>query len=243
MSTKIDPRILSQVAHLDGQVHRHRSALAAGRKREADLEQLRNEYAAEAKTKQKRLDELETANKALEAEIEEINRQAKKHNGRLSEIQDSREYRALNEEVRYLRRQVENKEETMLANMELIEKAKAEYGSAHEDFEAKSKAVADEIEQIRTERGERETAMADAAKALDHYLDQTGDPLARWWRRRAARMPLPVVWATKDACGFCHHKLTPQKALEVKQGRNQVTCDTCARIVVAAVDENTTVSQ
>ena len=242
MSHTIDPRILSQIAHLDGQVHRHRSALAAGKKREADLEQLRTEYAAEAQTKKKLMEDLESTNRALEAEIEELNRQAKKHNGRLSEIQDTREYRALNDEVRYLRRQAENKEETVLANMELIEKAKAEFESAHADFEAKAKEISEEIEQIRTERGDRETAMADASKSLDQYLEQAGQQVARWWRRRADRMPLPVVWSSKDACGFCHHKLTPQKALEVSQGKNQVTCDTCGRIVVAAVDENTTVS-
>lgn len=243
MSNKIDPRILSQIAHLDGQVHQHRSAIAAGRKREADLEQLRTEYAAEAKMKQKKVDELETANKALEKEIEDLQGQAKKHSGRLSEIQDTREYRALNDEVRYLRRQAENKEEVVLANMDLIEKAKTEYDSAHGDFESKAKEIVDEIEAIQKERGERETAMGDAAKALDQFLDQAGDMVARWWRRRADRMPLPVVWAAKDACGFCHHKLTPQKALEVAQGKNQVVCDTCGRIVVAALHEGTTVNQ
>lgn len=242
MSQKIDPRILSQIAHLDGQVHRHRSALAAGRKRETDLEQLRTEYAAEAKMKQKKVDELELANKGLESEIEELNRQAKKHGGRLSEIQDTREYRALNDEVRYLKRQAENKEESVLANMEMIEKAKSEYDEAHGDFESKAAEVVKEIESIQKERSEREAAMADAAKSLDQFLDQGDVTVARWWRRRADRMPLPVVWSEKDACGFCQHKLTPQKALEVKQSRNQVTCDTCGRIVVAAL-EDTTVQQ
>jgi len=239
LSTKIDPRILSQVAHLDGQVHHHRSALAAGRKREADLEQLRKEYAAEATVKKNKVEELDAANKSLEAEIEDLQTQAKKHSGRLSEIQDTREYRALNEEVRYLRRQAENKEETVLANMELIEKAKVEFDSAHGDFENKAKEVTDEIEAIRKERVERETAMEEAAKHLDAYLEQIGEAVSRWWRRRAARMQLPVVWSEKGACGFCHHKLTPQKNLEVVQGRNQVVCDTCGRIVVAALEDTT----
>ena len=242
MSPSIDPRTLSQIAHLDGQVHRHRSAIAAGRKREADLEQLRTEYAAEAMAKKNRVEELEQANKTLEKEIEEIQRQAKLHNGRLSEIQDTREYRALNEEVRYLRRQVETKEETVLANMELLEKARAEFEEANADFEAKAKEVTSEVESIRQERSRRETAMADASKALDQFLDQAGEATARWWRRRAERMPLPVVWATKDACGYCHTKLTPQKALEVSQGRTRVVCDTCGRIVVEALHEDSTVS-
>lgn len=242
MSPTVDPRTLSHIAHLDGQVHRHRSAIAAGRRREADLEQLRTEYAAEAMGKKSRLAELEEANKVLEKEIEEVNRQAKMHNNRLNEIQDTREWRALNDEVRYLRRQVENKEETVLANMELIEKAKAEFGEANSDFEAKTKEVAAEIAAIRSERAERETAMADAAKNLQQFLTQSGDAVARWYTRRAERMPLPVVWASKDACGFCQHKLTPQKALEVAQGKAQVTCDTCGRIVVAALHEDSTVS-
>lgn len=241
--SQIDPRILSQLAHFDGQVHQHRSAIASGKARELHLDQLRREYAGEAQEKKNRLGELEAVNAGLQKEIEELYRQIKQHSQRLDQIQDNREYAALNDEVRYLRRQIENKEETILANMELVEKQQTQWQSASTELDDKAAEIKREIEKIRAERQASLQAMQDAQKALTLYLDKLDVRTVTWYQRRAARQEQPVVWMNKDACGSCHVRLTPQAQLEVKAGKVLVTCQNCGRIIVPSQEQlNSTVS-
>lgn len=242
MTPSIDPRILSQLAHFDGEVHRHRASIASGKRREVELQQLRVEYAAESQEAKGRLEELQKKNKELQAEVDDFNQKAKRYSGRLNEIQDQREWRALNDEVRYLHRQVEGREETMLANMELIEKAEAEWKSAHEDFEAKEQDINNERNKILAERDMHQKQMAQAAGQLEDYLKDTDDRTVAYYRRRAARQDQPVVWMEKGACSVCHALLTAQSQIEISQGRSLVACQTCGRVIVAPMGQNHSVS-
>lgn len=242
MTPSIDPRILSQLAQFDGEVHSHRAAIASGRRREIDLRQLRVEYAAEAEEARNRLEVLQAKNKALEVEVDEFNVRVKKYSGRLNEIQDQREWRALNDEVRYLLRQVESREETMLVNLELIEKAEAEWKSRHEEFETREQDISNERDKILAERDMHEKHMATAAAALEDYLKNTDDKAVSYYRRRASRQDLPVVWMEKGACSSCHARLTAQMQLEISQSRSLVVCQTCGRVIVAPIHQNHSVS-
>lgn len=236
MTPSIDPRVLSQLAHFDNEVHRHRASIASGKRREAELKQLRVEYAADAQEAKARVDELKKKNRELQAEVDEFNTRAKKYSGRLNEIQDQREWRALNDEVRYLKRQVENREETMMANLELIEKAEAEWKVAHEEFETKEESIKNERNKILAERDMHRKQMATAAHALEEHLTNTDDRTVAYYRRRAARQDLPVVWMDKGACSSCHAGLTPQMQLEISQSLSLVTCQTCGRVIVAPLN-------
>ena len=242
MTPSIDPKILSQLAHYDGEVHSHRAAIASGKKRESDLRQLRVEYAAEAQEAKGRMEELQGRNKALQTEVDEFHERTKRYSSRLNEIQDQREWRALNDEVRYLLRQVEAREEQMLANLELIEKAEAEWKSSHEEFETKEQDIINERNKILAERDMHQKHMATAAGALEEYLKNTDDQTVGYYRRRAARQDLPVVWMEKGACSSCHAGLTAQMQMEISQSSRLVTCQTCGRIIVAPNTENHSVS-
>lgn len=239
---QIDPRILSQLAHFDGEVHQHRSAIASGRRREAQLEQERVESAAAVGAVRERLEALRASNKQLEAEIAELNRQAKLHHGRLNEIQDTREYRALNEEIKYLRRQVENKEEQVLANLELVEKAEAEETKTRAEYDQRMEAITREREKILAEREEKQARMEKAAADLEIYLGQIDPNAVRFYRRRAERQDRPVVWIQKGACSACHTRLTPQMQSEAISFSVLVTCQTCGRIVVGSLNQDSSVS-
>lgn len=242
MTPSIDPRILSQLAHYDGEVHRHRASIESGKKREIELRQLRVEYAAEAQEAKGRVEDLKEKNKALQAEVDEFHTRVKKYSGRLNEIQDQREWRALNDEVRYLLRQVENREETMLANMELIEKAEAEWKASHEVFETKEESITNERNKILAERDMHHKQMAGAAGALEDYLKDTDDKTVAYYRRRAARQDLPVVWMDKGACSSCHAGLPAQMQIEIAEAKSLVVCQTCGRVIVAATPDPHSVS-
>jgi hypothetical protein len=238
LTPRVDPRVLSNLASFDQEVAEHRIAIGSGRRREKLLDKTKIELAAESQERKAVVEELKSANRKLEAEIEDLKSQAKRHHGRLNEIQDTREYRALNEEVRYLRRQAETKEEEVLANLEKIEEAEAEWKQAKDSFEAQLAETNAEVEKIRAERERHNEQLQRAEKALDQYLEQVGEATKRFYRKRVSRQEQPVVWMEKGACGSCHTKLTPQSYIEVLNGTKLVVCVTCGRVVVAPLNED-----
>jgi uncharacterized protein len=241
LTNAIDPRALSNLASFDHEVFEHRLAIGSGRRREKILGDAKVELAAESQVRKQVVDDLTSANRKLEAEIDDLKSQAKRHNRRLDEIQDTREYRALNEEVRYLRRQAEGKEEEVLANLERIEEAEAEWKESKNSFESKLAETNSAVAKIAEERSEHEAELSRAEKALEQYLTQVGEATVSFYRRRVSRQQQPVVWMVKGACGSCHTKLTPQGRLEVLSAKKLVTCGTCGRVVVAPLAEDSEV--
>ena len=98
----VDPRILSQLSAHDFKVEECRQAINAMDKRRETLAVLEREYAAETSQAKARLDELKLQIRRAELEVADLHHQSKVHQGHLNEITDSREYRALNEEIRYI---------------------------------------------------------------------------------------------------------------------------------------------
>lgn len=237
MNNGIDPRVLSNLATFDGEVHQHRMMIGDGRRRERQLKALEVELAADSQGKKVSAEELKKENRRLEGEIEDLKTQAHRHGARLNEIQDTREYHALNGEIKYLLRQAEEKEEVVLANLEKIEQAENEWKEAHDAFEEKLSETRAEAQRIASQRKEHEQALHQAEKALEQYLSQVDDAVVRFYRRRAKRQEQPVVWMDKGACGYCHTRLTPQGRLEVLNGEKLVTCGTCGRVIVASNSE------
>ncbi len=241
MNSSVDPRVLSNLASFDHDVTEHRVAIGSGRQREKLLEQTKIELAAQSEERRHEVEELRSTNRKLEAEIEDLKSQAKLHHGRLNEIQDTREYRALNEEVRYLRQQAENKEEQVLANLEVIEAAEDEWQKAKVALESKLAETEAEMERIVRERTEHEAELQRAESALEQYLTQVDEATVRFYRRRVARQQQPVVWMDKGACGSCHTKLTAQGRIEVLNAKKLVICGTCGRVVVAPLVQDSEV--
>jgi predicted nucleic acid-binding Zn-ribbon protein len=233
--TGIDPRILSQMAAQDFEVEEAKQTLARLEKRRADLVELEKEHAAEAGQAKTRLDELRLQLRHGEREIADLRRQAKLHSGHLNEIQDSREWRALNEEIRYLQRQAEEKEEAVLLIMEEAEKAEAEFSQAQEVLGRKREEIAAEREQLAREETATRERLARRGRARDAFFAEIPLQVRTFYERRGRRQSMPVVWLWEDSsCGYCHHQLTPQARLEVLQSKGLVVCESCGRIIVAA---------
>ena len=237
MVTGIDPRTLSQLAAFDRKVHDSKAAIAAGKRKMADLDALEAEYRTELETAQQNVQNNKLQCRQHESEIEDLKRQVRTHNHRLNEITDTREFRALSDEIRYIQRQIEEKEEQLLKLMEEGEQLAKEVESAQAALEEKSAEVAEGRAKIEGERERQESELAQSASELETFLESIPAGTLRFYKRKAQRQDMPVVWVRDDACSYCHHKLTPQGRLEVRKAQAIVVCESCGRIVVA-VDEN-----
>lgn len=232
MSNAADPKVLAELAAYDRKVFHHSSAIAAGRRQEEKLRAEEVEAASAVAETRQRLEAAQGENRRLEKEADEMRRQAKHHGGRLNEIQDSREWRALNDEVRYLQRQAENRDEKALENMEAIEKLEAEYAEAEREFNSRKEQISNKRNLIVAEREEHEKQLAVARAEREEFLGQVPAATMRFYERRAKRQDMPVVWMREGSCSHCHAKLTPQGINDVRGGQRLVTCESCGRLVV-----------
>lgn len=237
MIAGVDPITLVQLVVQDRRIHELRQSIAAGRRRRRDLERLLGEHTEVRDAAKAKLDEVQGEIRRLEREIEDFKRQAKTHGSRLNEISDTREYRALNDEIRYVQRKASDNEETVLSHMEAAEKLQAEFDGAQGELDQKAQSVRAEVAQIQADEEARSADLRDAEKARDAILKEMPDAAQRFYERRARRIEMPIVWIREGACGYCHHKLTPQNAIEVLDHKTLIECESCGRIVVH-IEEN-----
>jgi predicted nucleic acid-binding Zn-ribbon protein len=228
----LDPRHLVELVVCDRKIHELQLMLRGGRRREAELEKELTETRGQAGEAQRKLEEVAAEIRKYEREIEDYRRQTKTHSSRLNEISDSREYRALNDEIRYLLRQVQEREEAILALLEAQEKQSAEFETSKGSLAAKTAAIAAEKERIDQERAQQTEQLTVEQAARNELLKTLPESASSYYVRRSKRIEMPLVWLREGACGFCLHKLPPQKAIEVRDGRTLVECESCGRVIV-----------
>jgi predicted nucleic acid-binding Zn-ribbon protein len=180
------------------------------------------------------VDEFKLQIRQAELEVAELRRQAKVHLGHLNEISDSREYRALNEEIRYIERQIADKEEATLAVMEEAEKAEKVREETHQVLKDKRSEIAGQRAEIAEMVKQQTEKMRQREVAREAFYGQVPSSVKTFYDRRGKRQSMPVVWLWDDnACGYCHHRLTPQQRLEVLRSQTLVNCESCGRVIVA----------
>ncbi len=235
MTVAIDPRILSQLAAHDYKVEECKQALASHQKRLKTLDELEREYAGEVAEAKAHRDELKMAVHQAELEVAEWRRQTKVHQGHLNEIADSRAWRALNEEIRYLQRQIDEKEESTLTVMEEAEKAEKTLSQAQEVLRAKREEIEAERGQIQVDMEKLRERLARFETAREAFYAEVPPVIRSYYERRGRRQSMPVVWmAEGGSCSYCHSRLTPQAQLEVTTAKKLVVCESCGRVIVAA---------
>lgn len=237
MVNSVDPRVLSQLSAHDFKAEECRQAIRSMNERRETLAQLEREYAAETAQAKTRLDELKLQIRQAELEVAEMHRQSKVHQGHLNEISDSREYRALNEEIRYIQRQITENEEKTLGVMEESEKAAKALEESREEFNRRRAEFDREREQIESDLVDQREKLETYLKVRSDFYQQIPPATRQFYEHRSKRQNMPVVWMDEgDSCGHCHHRLTPQARLEVISAKNLVTCESCGRVIVASPD-------
>ena len=235
MTAAIDPRILSQLAAHDFKVEECRQTIAAHERRLDALKELEQEYAGDTAMAKAHLNELKLSIRQAESEVADLRHQTKTHLGRLNEITDSREYRALNEEIRYIERQIEEKEESTLKTMEEAEKAEKAVEESLEILDSKRQEIAAERQEITEDMEKQRGMLVQYEAARDAFYAEVPPAVCSFYDRRNKRQNMPVVWmAEGGSCSYCHGRLTPQARLEVTTAKKLVICESCGRVIVAA---------
>jgi len=191
---------------------------------------------------EKRIAKLEDEYKELESTVVQHDTQIKesealieKYNKQMDSVKNNREYEALTREVelqkldiqlaqkriRETQQKLSNKDITLEASRKKNSEKKTDMELKQQELEKISAKTEKEQEKfLRKEKRSR--------KKIDFGLLAVYDKLTT-----AYKNGLAVVTVERDSCGGCHSQVPPQVQLDLGQRKRIITCEHCARILVA----------
>jgi uncharacterized protein len=182
-----------------------------------------------------RLDELSRDQMRFEHEIDSMSQKAAAEERRLYDgsVANARELDSITHEVENLKKRRTDREDELLALMEIREELEAQERAAGERSEALRARVAevgsvaaDELERLRAEIEERSEARAALAGTVDaEYLELYED-------LRPQKKGVAAVALIDGVCQGCHEQLSSVYVDRLKRVEGPKRCEHCRRILV-----------
>ena len=182
-----------------------------------------------------RLDELSRDQMRYEHEIDSMSQKAAAEERRLYDgsVANARELDSITHEVENLKKRRGDREDELLALMEVREELEAQERAAGERSEALRTRVeevgsvaADELERLRTELKERSGARAALAETVDPEFLELYEDL------RPQKKGIAAVALIDGVCQGCHEQLSSVYVDRLKRVEGPKRCEHCRRILV-----------
>jgi uncharacterized protein len=182
-----------------------------------------------------RLDELSRDQMRFEHEIDSMSQKAAAEERRLYDgsVANARELDSITHEVDNLKKRRSDREDELLALMEVREELEGQERAAGERSEALRARVeevgsvaADELERLRTELKERSEARTALAETIDTEFLELYEEL------RPQKKGIAAVALIDGVCQGCHEQLSSVYVDRLKRVEGPKRCEHCRRILV-----------
>ena len=182
-----------------------------------------------------RLDELSRDQMRFEHEIDSMSQKAAAEERRLYDgsVANARELDSITHEVDNLKKRRSDREDELLALMEVREELEGQERAAGERSEALRARVeevgsvaADELERLRTELKERSEARTALAETIDAEFLELYEEL------RPQKKGVAAVALIDGVCQGCHEQLSSVYVDRLKRVEGPKRCEHCRRILV-----------
>lgn len=194
----------------------------------------RRRLTAELQESEDRLKRLQVEQRENEGEIELKQQQIRKYEGQLLAVKKNEEYKALLHEIDMLKKQINLREERILAIMMELDEAKAHLQADRQRIEAEKAEIDRECAEIDVELGEAVKEREALEAGRDPVLKSVPHDLVTAYRRIRRKIQTgPAVVPVSpggDTCTGCHMTLRAQIANEVLAGKMHA-CSNCGRLV------------
>jgi hypothetical protein len=215
----------------DAELRRVEAALAEVPRRRSDLE---GELAAERRTLEAARESLAQSQKLRrqrESELQDLEAKRSRYKGQLMEVKTNKEYTAMLHEIEGVEREIREREDQVLHEMERAEGLGAEIRreeAAYKEAEARLRSTVDALDQEAqglAAEGERHRAERDAvAGSLPTEALELFNRVARLRGSGLAE-------ARDEMCQACHVKLRPQMFVDIRRNERLIQCPACSRIL------------
>lgn len=200
-----------------------------------DLVEVDNAYREKVETIEKlrvRLSEAEREARRGEAELSDLREKHKKYQTQLRNVQSSREYGAVLNEIDGVDRLIRSTEDRVLSLEEEMEQARKDLSQREENFP------------VETEEHEgRLKGWRESQRAIDEELASAKEEIARleveiapkerseFRRLLDKKGGVAIAKVVSGSCSACHVKIRPAAMQSLKAGREITYCDSCKRIL------------
>jgi predicted nucleic acid-binding Zn-ribbon protein len=230
---------LIELQKTDTNLRRLKRALETADERRAAIEQEFEQHAFSIREIQGRRDELHTTRADLERQIAENRTYLERAERNLKHSQNQKEYETAMREMDALQKQITAFETQIVESMEQGEGVEKELEDRAEEIATldskRDAALAEFDSQLKAEKAEFDTETAHRATAFATLPDRLAGVYNRLAQR--SRDGIAVAEVVNGACSACHMSLRPQVMLEVKQGTDIITCESCARILYFQINK------
>ncbi len=204
----------------------------------ADLEELgsrERELAGELERLQEELEAWRRKLQSLEAEVQRLEEKIKREEEKLydGKVNNPKELRGLQAEVRSLKRQKDDLETELLEGMEAqdemrgrAEKLGGELEALRAEREGKERALQSEVQGLQAERVELESRKKELEAGID------GDTLDLYRRLLQSKHNLAVVRVEEGVCQGCRVELPGKEYDRFLKSEAVFRCPNCGRILV-----------
>jgi len=191
----------------------------------------REKLDAVARLKQ-RLIEAEIEHRRASAELSDLQEKQKKYQTQLRNVQSSREYSAVLNEMDGVEKQIRVTEDRVLALEEELETSRADLSKREQNLPRETAEHEEKMKGWRvTQRGINEELQAARVEIAD--LESRIRPRERseFQRLLEKKGGLAVARVINASCSACHVKVRPAAMQSLKGGNEIIYCDSCRRIL------------
>ncbi len=173
----------------------------------------------------------------LELEVEDLKGKIDKKKSELNSIKTNKEYTAMISEIELLEKKKEEAEEKVIASLLETDEIQEEIKKAEKEI-AKVKGVYEkEKEEVLQKQKEVEAylkELKEKRKKIASEIDEEHLKLYEDLGKTKGGIPLSKV--VDGFCSECYMKVRPHVIVELKKGKNIVTCENCGRILYLEVE-------
>ena len=206
-------------------------ALSAVPERKAELEATLAEERSKLDSAREGLETSQKTRRQEEGLLQDAETKRSKYKGQLMDVKTNKEYTAMLHEIETVEREVREREDRILQEMERADELQAAVAAEEKFFreaEAKHGADADELEQRRVQlEAERERLTAERDEVAETLPGKVRELFERLGRKRG----VAVSEARDGSCQSCHVKLRLQLYVDVKKNDSIIQCDACSRVL------------
>ena len=151
------------------------------------------------------------------------------------ETRKNDEFQALGHEIERYEKEIQQIEDKELDLMEQADKLKEEIAAEEKKSSAGKESIARQLSDLETKGTtlqKRLEELSGEREAIAAKIDE--DVLNRFERLFASKGDAAIVALEHEVCTGCHMKVTTQTVVQVKAGKEIVSCEQCGRILYVA---------
>jgi predicted nucleic acid-binding Zn-ribbon protein len=179
------------------------------------------------------IEHTERQRRGLERELESLQAQLAKTQGRLHEIKTNKEYSAVLSEMAVGKQRITAIEDQVLNLMEHIEQSRRTAQMQERHVQEAMQAFTEHSKHVQqSQQTLTEQLMLEQAKRQQIVVDLDEKLYSLYHRLAAQCGSQAVVHMQNGTCGGCHLKVQPQLVSEIRQQNTLITCPHCQRMLL-----------